>query len=171
MTKREKAEIRFVQLVMLLLALTLVSFWMLGNLYARYATQASGSDSARVAAFQITDSNDVAETYQIYPSMTGEEQQKVAVQIQNSSEVAVRYTFSFDTDGNLPLVITGNSPEGTTLTKATDTENSWTIEKAAGSGWNETYTFALSLDNTSENYQYAGGVESMTLTVLAEQID
>ena len=53
MSKGEKTEIRFVQLVMLLFALTLTSFWMLGNLYARYAVQASGADQARVAGFQI----------------------------------------------------------------------------------------------------------------------
>ncbi len=53
MSKREKAEIRFVRLVMLLLALTLTCFWMLGNLYARYAVQESGSDWARVAGFQV----------------------------------------------------------------------------------------------------------------------
>ena len=54
MSKGEKTEIRFVQLVMLLFALTLTSFWMLGNLYARYAAQASGADQARVAGFQIS---------------------------------------------------------------------------------------------------------------------
>ena len=54
MSKGEKTEIRFVQLVMLLFALTLTSFWMLGNLYARYAAQASGADQARVAGFQVS---------------------------------------------------------------------------------------------------------------------
>ena len=54
MSKGEKTEIRFVQLVMLLFALTLASFWMLGNIYARYTVQVSDSDHARVAGFHVS---------------------------------------------------------------------------------------------------------------------
>lgn len=53
MSKREKAEYGIMQLIMLLLVLTLASFWMLGNLYARYTTKVSGEAEARVAGFHI----------------------------------------------------------------------------------------------------------------------
>lgn len=193
MSTREKIENRMMQLLLVLITLTLFSFWMLGNMYAKYVTKSEGTDSARVAAFVIEDTNNLKQTYELNPSMTGTDEQKVQVTIKNSSEVAVRYTFSFITDGNLPIQIAGNrksngsndensdgnsngsetSIGGSAATKGTDgvNANTWTVEKTAGTSWDETYTFTLSIENTNESYQYAGGVESIQLTVKAEQID
>ena len=170
MSKRETRENRLLQIVLILLALTLISFWLLSNMYARYVTQSEGSDSARVAQFQIGNENHLNETYVLNPMMSGGEDQKVTVRITNDSEVAVRYTFTFKTDGNLPLAITGSGPSGTTLQK-TDGKNVWTIDKAPATKCDEVYTFNLSLENNDESYQYAGGVEKIQLTVQAEQID
>lgn len=170
MSKRETHENRLLQIVLILLALTLISFWLLSNMYARYVTQSEGSDSARVAQFQIENKNNLKETYVLNPMMSGSADQKITVGITNDSEVAVKYTFTFKTDGNLPLTITGSGPSETTLQKK-DGENVWTIDKSPATQWDEVYTFNLSLENDEESYQYAGGVEKIQLTVQAEQID
>lgn len=93
MSKREKAEIRFMQLVMLLFTLTLASFWMLGNLYARYATQISGSDHARVAGFQVSMEKDEDPTTGIGINQeTGDSTaDKIGFTVSGRSEVAFDY--------------------------------------------------------------------------------
>lgn len=164
----QKTEQRILRILAVLLGLTLISFWMLSGLYAKYVTGSQGEDSARVAAFRITDANDIQETYVLNPSLSADEAKKVTVTIENASEAALRYTFSFETEGNLPLQITGSGPEGVMLTQE---EQVWTTERPAGSGAEESYTFTLSMSNEEQNYQYAGGVESIRLTVRTEQID
>lgn len=166
----DKSENKLPQILLLLCSLTLFSFWMLSHLYARYTTQMTGQDSARVAAFHVKDGNDLQETYVLDPSITDGDAQKITVTVENNSEVAVRYTFSFEADGNLPLEITAGAPEGITLQKEM-AQNVWTVEKEAAVKWDETYTFTLSMEKEEENYRYSGGVESIRLTVKAEQID
>ena len=156
------------QILFLLLAATMFSCWMLGGLYAKYVTTANSADSARVAAFSVKDGNTMEKTYLLTPSANGGD--SFAVEMENNSEVAIRYTFSIEKEGNLPLNITANGPAGTVLSKE-ENADCWTVEKKAGEGQNETYTFTLSIENTEESYQYAGGVEQIQLTVKAEQID
>lgn len=171
MSKREKFEKRLLQLLLVLCAMAVVSFWMLGNLYAKYVTQAGSSSSASVGVFDIEDSNDLKETYVLNPSMTDTEDQTVTITMKNNSDVAARYTFSFATDGNLPLVITAKAPDGVDIKRASDGSNTWTVDKAAGQKLEENYQFVLALDDTAESYKYAGGVGSIQLTVTAEQIE
>lgn len=166
MADREQLENRIIQILLILLALTMLSFWMLGNLYAKYATSSENSDQARVARFSVLDTNDMQETYEIHPSLTGSQVQQIKIRVTSSSDVAVRYTFSIDLDGNLPIRINGEDG----LEKQSNA-NIWTTEKTAGASGDETYTFTMSLENEADSYQYAGGVESIVLTVKAEQID
>ena len=49
-------------IVAALLCATLFSMYLVGGLYARYTTSISGSDSARVAAFSITQEGTVLHT-------------------------------------------------------------------------------------------------------------
>lgn len=170
MSDRERYENRIWQILLILLALTMFSFWMLGGLYARYVTGAEGEDSARVASFQVNDSNTLQKTYELNPMTINSANRQFTVKITNNSETAVRYTFSVEKNGNLPLNIAVNGPNHTTLSKD-ETADVWRVDKAAGKYQDEPYTFTLSLDDTDENYQYAGGVESIVLTVKAEQID
>ena len=170
MSKRETYDNRLMQVLILLLSLTLLSLWMLTNLYAKYVTQAEGSDSARVAKFHIDASDNFKETYELNPSMTDQAEQQIQVEITNDSEVATQYTFSFEMDGNVPFEITGKAPENVTLTKQ-ENKDQWTVEKEPTKNQTETYTFTVKIKNIEENYQYAGGVGSIKLTVSADQID
>lgn len=170
MSDRAKFENRIVKMALLLLTLTMLSFSLLGNLYARYVTQAEGEDSARVASFQADDSNTLQKSYELSPMTVNSDQQKFTVKMTSNSEVAVRYRFSITKEGNLPLTITAAGPEGTALSPET-VGDVWIVDKAAGKYQEEPYTFTLSLENTEESYRYAGGVESIVLTVDVEQID
>lgn len=170
MSKRETYDNRLMQVLILLLSLTLLSLWMLTNLYAKYVTQAEGSDSARVAKFHIDASDNFKETYELDSSITDRGEQQVQIQITNNSEVATKYTFSFEIDGNVPFDIKGKAPENVTLTKQEDADQ-WTVEKPPMKDQTEIYTFTIKIKDTEENYQYAGGVGSMKLTVSADQID
>ena len=98
MSKREKAEIRFMQLVMLLFTLTLASFWMLGNLYARYATQISGSDHARVAGFQVHMEKDENSMTGIGINKDSEDltADKISFTVRGTSEVAIGYSLQVE---------------------------------------------------------------------------
>lgn len=171
MSKKERYDNRLMQVLILLLSLTLLSLWMLTNLYAKYVSQGEGSDSARVAKFQINASDNFRETYELDPSMTDNDSQKVNVQITNDSEVATKYTFTFETDGNIPFDIEAKAPEGEQLTKQ-ENEMKWTVQKPPTNSENENYTFTIKIKNTGEdNYQYAGGIGSIKMTVSADQID
>lgn len=94
MSKREKAEIRFAQLLILLFTLTLASFWMLGNIYARYTVQVSDSDHARVAGFRITmekargtDSTGIL----LNKETTDEAAENISFTVSGKSEVTLTY--------------------------------------------------------------------------------
>lgn len=91
-----------------LLCLTLFSFYLSGGLYARYATKASGQDSARVARFDVS----IQTSLDLYSEMIplGEMQpggsQKIVFTVTNNSEVAVKFTATVvNLTGNLPLEI------------------------------------------------------------------
>lgn len=100
MSKREKAEYGIMQLVMLLLVLTLASFWMLGNLYARYTTKVSGEAEARVAGFHIlmkaADGTTLPAGIGI-GSVNGDQTIKeIPFTVSGDSEVALNYTLEVE---------------------------------------------------------------------------
>ena len=100
MSKREKAEYGIMQLIMLLLVLTLASFWMLGNLYARYTTKVSGEAKARVAGFHIQiNRKDGADTSTgiLLGTDAGETATKeIPFTVSGDSEVALNYTLEVE---------------------------------------------------------------------------
>lgn len=152
-----------------LFCLTLISFWMLGNLYAKYVTQGNGSDDAVVAVFDISDSNTLTKDFAV--SLNGIKSEKINVTISNKSEVAVRYRMEFISDGNLPLDIQAAAVNGENTVTQEGGSWIWTSDKEAD-GHRTTpdeYEFTIKLQDAG--YQFSGGVEHLTLTVTAEQTD
>lgn len=88
-----------------LLCAMILSTHLMGNLYARYSTTAVGSDSARVAKFDVTatwvkdDSSDTSDAYKLT--------------VTNNSEVAVTYDVVATADGS-------DLPAGVSITKITN---------------------------------------------------
>ena len=147
-----------------LFCLVLVSYWMLGNLYAKYTTETSMGDGARVASFSVGDENTLQETFAV--SLVPGETKQVQVKMTNHSEVAVRYLFDFTVEGDLPLQI---KPAERMDEFTKNAGGAWVTERPANLTADDAYLFDLSIDGS--DYSYAGGVASVELTVTAEQID
>ena len=102
------------RLVCVLLMMVLVTTGMVSGQLARYITSAAGTDYARVAEFDITQTGTLTESFTL-PIAPGGSIQR-AVTVRNSSEVAVNYRIAVSNpEDNLPLefsaVDSGNTPK------------------------------------------------------------
>ena len=151
-----------------LLCLILISFWMMSNIYAKYSTQASGSDDARVAKFDITEAilNNGSEANETLSFDLAPGEEKIyTVQVTNKSEVAVEYSITAESQyNNLPL-----------KTEMLD-KNQKVIEKdylSANGKSPSTYYIKVSWpkgnDTQSENYMER--TDLLTITLKAAQIN
>lgn len=113
MVRSERKEKWIIYILALLLCMVLASFWLLCGIYARYSSQGSGSDSARVATF-VFDVNSEAQTGSIAiqdikkPGDTA----VYTIEITNKnasgriSEVTESYTIEASINGSMPLSCT-----------------------------------------------------------------
>lgn len=174
MRKSGQIEKGIMYTLAVLLCLTLTSVWLTSNLYARYATSASGSDSAQVAVFRV-DENAVSEdapvlTRQFCVSLAPGESEECAVQVTNSSEVAVDYSISVKNEyKNLPLTFTFEKDGATFVGEETNRVND-TLEAGEAA---HTYTLEVSWPKNSDSTSpaYAGKADIFTVTLRAEQKD
>lgn len=165
----QRAEYRtnwIMRIASALLCLTLLSVYLLSNMYAKYVSSDSGWDNARVARFYVSDNTNLNNTFVVEidphtPAM-------MEITVDSHSETALKYTFTFSEQGNIPLKIektnTTNSP-----TKVDNNDRIWEIKRDSNFNQSETYTFKLSMSNDS--YIYSGGVASVALAVNVQQID
>ena len=169
-----------------LLCLALVSFWMTSNIYARYSTEVSGSDSARVAKFKVTeenvsvDTNNLKETFNL--AIAPGESQTYRVQVKNESEVAIDYVISAKNQyGNLPLEfviadvtnVSGSSSDSAstsaTAKTASSSETVGTINADDSSA--HTYSLTVSWPNDKNSPEYACMTDMLVITLEAKQKD
>ena len=144
-----------------LACLTLISVYMTSGLYARYTTRATSSDSARVAKFRVTNTLTVTDSKgdevnsftMIEDSLIPGESTTYAFEVQNDSEVAVRFSVRGEVSiNNLPLVM---SP--VTITLAPNTS--------------ETAQFVVSWPANEDDPAYGDMIELIEIFVTAEQIN
>jgi hypothetical protein len=155
-----------------MLCLVLISGWAISGVLAKYVTGGSSGDSANVAAFSVTEGAFETKSIDLLPgSGTQNDKNTFDITVTNNSEVAVKYTFTMELTGNLPLKIaTANKEE---LTKGNDSDGNmtWSTNVAAGENSTNNYTFYPVWDSSKNSYIYSGGVESIQVTVSAEQED
>ncbi len=150
-----------------LLCLTLVSFWMTSNIYARYTAEAMGSDSARVAKFSVTESGELTKELKV-PIAPGESL-NYQVEVTNNSEVAIDYVISAENKyENLPLEFS--------IGDVSDAGSSKKLSETAGTiGANDssayTYRFKVSWPNDKNSPDYAGMADVIVITLEARQKD
>lgn len=140
----------------ILLCLVLASFWMMCNIYAKYSTEASGSDGARVAKFNITEQGNA--TQQIKVDLWPGEYKEYTVDVQNNSEVAIDYVMDIKNKyGNLPLDMQMLDEKQHEIT-------SKTVSIAAGDTQEHTYTLKIGWpkSKSSDLTQNASGNSSQT---------
>lgn len=136
---------------LLLLCLTLLSVNMTSGLYARYVTQAEGSDSARVAKFDLTAPADYVRDVEVVLSPgTPCEYEFVFT---NSGETTLRYVITMtNTTGNLPLVLTGETGV---------IEMGQTVTAKCKIGW----------DPADLSAKHSGKVDVVRMDIVVEQVD
>ena len=186
MDQSRKKERWILYALVILLSMVLASFWLICNMYARYSTQTSGSDSARVARFDVTEvgKNGADLTSQInvevYPGFTG----TYSVDVTNKSEVAIEYVLNVKNKyNNLPLqfkMLDGSGKEITT--DSSEISEDYTLSKRAdiSAGDHATHMYQLEISwpteitSEDENLQspdYAGKVDIIEITLKAVQKD
>jgi len=165
MKKRNAPKVNiFFSIAMVLLVLVMASSYMTTGLYARYVSSASGSDSARVARFDIQDTGTLyTETFAVELDPSTAALNPAALEIKNSSEVAVRCVFTYETTGNLPLDIYWMN--GSTRVE----EFVFGPNTAAAQRFDLCVVWSdAAMDDT---YLYHREIDSITVTITCVQID
>lgn len=154
----------------MLLCLVLVSFWLMCNMYAKYTSQASGSDSARVAKFNVTATGTATEQIkvEVYPGFKNTYQ----VDVTNGSEVAIEYIMDIKNKyENLPLKFQMLDKDGKEII-------SKKAEISAQDHTAHTYTLKISWPTNTEDQTtdpqdpaYAGKADVIEITLNAVQKD
>ena len=169
---RGKLELHTIvlRLAAVLLSLVLITTGMVSGRYARYVTSASSSDSARVAKFTVTQSilqgeTDLAQTIPM-PEIKPGETVIIDVVVEHDTEVAVRNTVDVQSlYSNLPLTISVQEKE----TLSSQSSN-FSAEYRPGTFTKE-YEAAITWVRGSNDVDYIGMVDLITITVTSEQVD
>lgn len=170
-------------ILVVLLCMVLASFWLMCNIYARYSTQASGSDSARVAKFDVQETGTLREEIinaSVYPGFS----ETYTVGVTNNSEVTIEYVMNVKNKyNNLPLQFRMlDSARNEISTNSSDASAEYALSKSAeieaGDSSEHTYQLEISWPvgqtNEGENLQnpdYAGKVDVIEITLKAVQKD
>lgn len=112
--KRKYFENKLSLIIVSLLFLVMLSSTLAGNLLAKFTTGATKEETAQVAKFKITETGVMeinVETEKIKPGSIINQ----PITVQNESEVAVNYTLTASTTGNLPLILKMDGQEGNPL--------------------------------------------------------
>ena len=157
-TKQLKKAPWVFRLGIVLFCMMLMTTHLTGNLYARYSTTASGSDSARVAKFSVTDTwlQNGASVESFAVSLAPGEQESYTVYIENKGEVTVQYSIKIVNE-------TKNLPIGDTIAKS----------GILDPGKNETVEFLIRWPkaNGTTDVSYAGQMDMLQILFTIEQVD
>ena len=166
---------------LVLLLMTMISIHLTSGLYARYTTTATGSDSARVAKWDVKgSSNNTALSIQNLP---GNDSGTYSFTVTNDSEVATEYTveFVFQTDVSEWMLLTLDKTEDNNGTAGVFSSDDKKICAFPGKytlapGSNATHTVLMGANWSALTKNADGGpaVETtlaFTVKIHAQQID
>lgn len=174
MRKGKQTPVWVLRATGILLGMVLVSTYLVCGLFARYTTSASGSDSARVAKFEISEQQfgSLPNFSQVISAaVTPGIPYVTAAQVVNSSEVAVEYEITVSNlTGNLPLeFIVFEDPAAPVVS----VDGSCVFSDDMAPGTDKTYTLQI-LCAPSTNQQALedmGKVDQIVINLSATQID
>jgi len=134
--------------------IVLVSFNATSKLYARYATEDSASDSARVAKFSITATEDTINTFALaVEGLRPGEVRQFVITVTNNSEVAINCTITVENKtNNLPLILNPVS-------------QNFSIGQSAD------VVFEVSWGGSNDSPDFAGKIDLLSVQVVFSQID
>ena len=140
-----------------LLCLTLLSVHLSSGLYSRYSSTVSGSDSARVAKFEVKDAGTFSKD--LYLEYIPGVSDDYTVVIENHSEVAVKCSVTVKRlSNNIPMDVSVSGA----ITDVTLVPND-----TAG----KTRTLTLSWPAAKNDAAYSYEVDAIRVSVSAEQLD
>ena len=170
---RGKLELHTIvlRLAAVLLSLVLITTSMVSGRYARYVTSATGSDSARVAKFMVTqqsitrgETEDLTKTIPM-PLILPGESHTVNIAIAHDAEVAVNNIIEVSSTNNLPLQfsVSDRSSQQVLGNPAS--------EYFAPGKHTKEYTVTISWPDTTNAQAYIGMVDLLTIKVTTQQVD
>ena len=151
---------------LILLLLTMVTTHMTSGLYARYTAAASGSDSARVAKYEITVNAASADNLVLTPAVPA----SYKFSITSESEVSVEYDLIITLPKKLPDSIALSLVRGDDTRTLNSASNVYTV-KNAGTFSAQGGTHAYILSFTAVQPIEADELESISIRVDARQVD
>ena len=160
--KRQKAVLNIpMSIAGILLCLTLFSSHLCSGLYAKYVSSDSGEDTARVAAFDVSENGACFSESFLVETVPGISERIITVE--NNSEVAVTVTVTIENiTKNIPYTFAIDSDDFAedkcVVTCSMEPNSTRDIQVAAN--WSEEGALA-----------YMGMVDYIELTIRAEQID
>lgn len=181
MDHSRKKERWILYILVILLSMVLASFWLICNMYARYSTQTSGSDSARVAIFSHNETISLADSITEKLTEPGDSL-NYTFEITNSenskiSEVGLTYQIQIETSGNLPLQYTlkkDNVKIGA-FSEETNTESyvfkNENMKFEAGKQGSDRYTLEIVWPKDKNTAQLSSIPELIKMNIIVEQID
>lgn len=162
-----------------LLCLTLASMCLMSHMYARYATGATGSDSARIAIFGHNESINVDS----FPS-NWKPGTKYAFNItvsdqknKETSEVSQKYNIEVVTQGNLPLTYTLKDSAGNQIGQFMESSNpkqtftNSNMKFQAGQSQEHNYELQVEWPENEKDSGFAEIPDTLKINVNVEQID
>lgn len=157
-----------IYLLTILIIVTLVTLHYMTGVYAKYVSVASGSDSARVAKFDVTASGGSYESaFAAELDPTTSYTHTDIVTLTNNSETDVRCTFEVESEQNLPLVYIWTDEEGTSHSS----KDGAVVYELDSNGDEMAYTLKIEWDENDTDFIYRRQVESLTIKITATQID
>lgn len=144
--------------VAVLLILVMMSTALAAGRFARYTSSASGSDTARVAKFSVTEEGTLLHAFTVSMG-PGDAPETGSVTVKNDSEVTIDYTISASMlYGFLPLQFTVDGA-------------SVPFTGTLASGDTATYKFKVSWPISENDSSYAGKVDCVNITLITAQKD
>lgn len=160
------------RLAAVLLSLVMLTSGMVSGRYARYVTSATGSDSARVAKFSVTQQSiqhrgqEKTRSASIpMPEILPGESEIVDILVEYDTEVSIRNIISVTNKyENLPLTINVGEKGGTA--------SGSTFEGVYPSGhYTKEYEVTITWPKDSNSQNYIGMVDLIEIAVTTEQVD
>ena len=154
-----KAPLVF-RLGVVLFCAMLITFSMMGGLYARYSTTVTGEASAKVAKFDVKVTGDDGNTdIVVNVSSATDDGSSCTITITNKSEVTVQYTLSVSSIAGINAAFDSSSSSGTLkFDDEIECDLTFTVEK-----W-DLITENMTGNNGSISFDF-------TVTVNIEQVD
>lgn len=162
-----------------LLCLTLASMWLMSHMYARYATGATGSDSARIAIFGHNESINVEDfpanwkpgtKYTFKITVSDEKNKEI-------SEVSQQYNIEVVTQGNLPLTYTLKDSKQNQIGQFTESSSpkytftDQNMKFQAGQSQEHSYELLVEWPGNETDPDFAEIPDTLKINVNVEQID